>query len=375
MNKIKTVKHLRYLLILILSLTLFFSTERALTQESPVKAKPAVNPKFLKLEALLKENPDSLAHRELLAEEYFRAKQYDRVTSLLNPYTNVISTTALLNLASAFRAQKNYSSQVQVIRLVVRKDPESHQPHTILGHALLELAKNTRDPESQKKFQDEAIGSLRSSIRIRPDYKPAYDSLLNFFVENKNNYESRVLAQDMLKRFGQRPELLSELCRLYSTDNYLDQAIESCRAAIQSAPNSTDNHVYLALAYRDSKKESLAAQTLVKAAKKFPQSEFVQRSTGEYYFEQKNYPVAARYYQQAVVIEPKSAASHLGLAQSLFESEKIDESLPHFIKACELDSTKVSGILEAAAKVRQKGQTVLASKFSNGGYSCRAKGP
>jgi tetratricopeptide (TPR) repeat protein len=205
---------------------------------------------------------------------------------------------------------------------------------------------------------------------MRPKFKPAFDSLYALLVEMKASGDARDTLVEGLEKFGHRPELMKEMCRLDSTDGYVTQALQSCREAIHLAPTYPDNYVYLSQSFFDQKENVQAEQELVGAAKRFPASEFVQWSTGTVFMKKKNYPVSVRYYGQAVKADPNSSRAAFGYAQALFESGKEKEALDVFRRACKMDpATVVEPFFAASSRLRQKGNP-LATEYKEAASGC-----
>lgn len=307
------------------------------------------------LKAQLANQPNNLPLRESVAKHLYDAGAHQDVVNTLNPYTNVIGVPSFLILAGSYKELGDFLNQVRVLDLLQNKDSENHLNHFILADARLLLAESLKDEMAKKKEEDRAIHNLRQAISLNPGYKPAYDKLLTIFIKNQNNYESRTLITTMIGRFKDRPEFYIDLCRLYSTDGFLNQAVESCTKAIELAPNFPDSYAYLAQSLKDQDKNDEAARQLTQAAQRFPKSEFVQRAAGQFYMLRENHPVAARYFRQATNADPSSVTSQLGLAQSLFSSEQFTPSLKAFSVACRLDPQATLPIFQAAAAhLRQK---------------------
>ncbi len=302
-----------------------------------------------------------LHQREAQAKKYEQNQNYAKVIELLNPYSEQISLESQLILAGAYGRQKNYEHQVRILRMVVNRDPQNHLSHFILGDALL-----------AQKEEAEAIQSFRQAIRLNSNFKPAYDALLNIFVANDNRHEARLILDDLLKHFGQRPEILNDLCRLYAIDGFLTQAIDFCQIGITRSPQFPDNYVYLAQAHNDRDNTDEAERILRSAADRFPQSELAQWGAGDFFYHQKNYPVAARYFQAAVKSSPDSGRSHHGLAQSLIELAQAEKALEHFERACQLNAAHVSDIQAVSRRLRSQGDISLAQRYSALLSSCRA---
>lgn len=314
----------------------------------------------------------STQEREQRAKSFLKAGKFDKVIELLNPYTEQVSATSLLDLAGAYHEKSDYQNEVRILKFVSQKDEENPQIYFILGHAVLNQMNKEKDLDNKKKLESEAIVHFRTAVDKKPKFKPAYEALLNVFVKNESNYEARGVLNDMIKRFGKRPQYLNDLCRLYSIDGYLNQAIETCTEAIKISRDYPDNYVYLAQSYFDKKMEDKSGRIITLAAQKFTKSEIVQWAAGRFYSEKKNFPVAAKYFDVAVRADSEQSRSRLGLATALFSTEKYEDALPHYLKACQLDHSAVEQFELAASKLRHADKDRLAKKYSQQIYRCKA---
>jgi len=240
------------------------------------------------MEADLKANPGHLNTRIELANYYLKQKSFAKVVELLNAYTDQLNSSGFLALANAYSNRKEYLDEVRVLNLLTQKEPEDFHWHFLLGQAYLKEINIQGDITKKKDLVTSAIQSFRKALSIQPDYKPAFDVLLTTFLQQKNNNEARELIQDGISKYGARPELLHEICRLDSMDGFLDSALKSCREAIKLSPDFPDNYVFLIQALNDIKEEKKADADAVAAAKKFPKSEFVQWAAGTLFFKRNN---------------------------------------------------------------------------------------
>lgn len=325
------------------------------------------------MESEIKKNPNRLSTRIQLANVYLKQKNFERVIALLNSYTDQLPSQGFLALATAYSKRDDYANEVRVLGLLADKEDSDFHWRLLLGQALLKQASAQTDLERKEKSGISAIQQLRKAIQLEPNYKPAYDLLLNTLLQMKANNESRELLYEGINKFGDRPELYRELCRLDANDGFLDQAVNNCRRGIKLAPNYPDNYVFLVQALTDQQEDQLAETDIVSAARKFQKSEFVQWAAGTLYLRKKNYPVAARYFQTAVKANPKAGRSQFGLAQSLFESGDEKGSLEHFIKSCELEANSIDTFLSAGGKLKQKGNMELGNKFISSANTCKRK--
>lgn len=312
------------------------------------------------LEAQLKSNPEQLKVREKLARAYLNADQYDKVISTLTAYTEQISIPTHFDLASAYRGKNDSLNEVRVLKSIAARDATIFEAHYNLALAQMKL-----------NNEAEAIEALRLAIGINPGFKPAHETLLKIFIKADNRYEARETLQDMIKRFGKRPELINDLCRLLSIDGFNKQATTECQQAILTSPSYPDNYIYLAQSLKDSEQEGESEKTLLHAARKFPKSEFVQWATGQLYFRKQNYPVAKKYFAAATAADPKSSRALHGLAESGIELGEFESALDQYERACKIDPNLKEAMLTAGSKLRHKKEEVWGKKFSSKSYLCK----
>jgi tetratricopeptide (TPR) repeat protein len=332
---------------------------------------PAAPPKSgAQLESELAKNPRTLTLRVEAANAYTREGKPDKVIELLNSYTDQLDATGFMTLAAAYSNKKDFVNEVRIFTILSAKEDDNFRWHMLLGQAYMKQANSSQAGERKADLFTAAIQQLRRTLQLNKKFKPAYDLLLQTFLAQKDNNEARELINEGLEKFGDRPELNRELCRLDSLDGYLVQAVKSCRHSIELSPSYPDHYVYLVQALRDQGEDNQAERTITTAAQRFAQSEFVQWAAGKVYFLKKNYPVATRYFEAAVKANGKEGRSHFGLAQSLFESGRESEALPHFVVACKSDPSTVETFLTAGSRLKQKGNMDLGSKFISAANNC-----
>jgi tetratricopeptide (TPR) repeat protein len=297
---------------------------------------------------------EGLARVKAAMADYAKG-DYQKVIDRLNPYSEELGNYGLLLLGNAYSKKLLYSDEVRVMHVLYGNNEESYEAQMLLAQALEKQSTITQNAETKVKLQKEAVTNYRNITKIRAKYKPAFDSMLALLIQMNAASEARDTIAEGIQLWGKRPELMKELCRLDSTDGYVAQALQSCREAIKLAPEFPDSYVYLSQSFFDQKENTDAEQALVGAARRFPASEFVQWSAGTVFMKKKNYPVAVRYYGQALKADPISSRSTFGYAQSLFESGKEKEALDYYRKACHMDpATVVEPFFAASAKLRLK---------------------
>lgn len=334
---------------------------------------PALAQDATVLEQKIKANPDNIVARVKLAEIRITEKNFAKATELLDAYTDQLPAAGFRALAFAYSSLKKFEDEVRVLSIIAKKEEENHEWHMLLAHAYLKQAAalDKKEMEKHARLLTAGIQQLRMVLKIQPKYKPAFDLLLKTFIEQKAHNEARELLIEGIQSFGKRPDLFRELCRLDSNDGFLVQAVSNCTESIKISPNYPDHYVFLIQALYDQKEEVKAEKQATAAAKKFPNSEFVQWAAGTMFFRKKNYPVSARYFKAAVKSKPDSGRAQFGLAQALFEAGQEQEALEHFIKACKADNDTVDTFLSSGARLKQRNNTELGTKYTQAAYACR----
>lgn len=342
------------------SLILFFSPAFANTTASPAA-----------LEQQLAQNPDNVKVRTRLAKHYLAESKFDKVIELLNAYTDQLSAEAFRILAFSYSGKNDHANEVRILNLLVAKNEEEYRAHMLLAQAYFKLATTIAEPKRQHDTLTLGIQRLRKTLQLSPKYKPAFDLLLKTFLSQKANNEARELIMEGIEKFGHRPELFRELCKLDSMDGYLPQAVKNCTESISLSRDYPDHYVYLMQTYHDQKEDKKAEKVAVQAGKKFPNSEFVQWASGRLFLERKNYPVASRYFKAAIRAKADSGRAQFGLAQALFEQGDHENALEPFSKACRWDMSTVDAFFAAAGRLKQSGNAALGAKFQQAANLCK----
>lgn len=323
------------------------------------------------LSARLQKFPNNLKLREQTATAYAGENQSAKVIELLNPYTDQLSAQGFFLLASSYSNGKDYANEVRVLKIVAGQNDENYQWHMLLGQAFLKEASITKSIETNRELITGGILELRRALQLNKKFKPAYDALLVTLLQQKNNNEARELLVEGIEKFGDRPELYRELCRLDALDGFLVQAVQHCRISINLSPGFPDHYVYLTQALQDQKEDARAEKEIVEAGRRFPASEFVQWAAGTMFMAKKNYPVAARYFEAAVKAQPTQGRSQFGLAQALFSSGRQDQALPHYKEACRMVPGALDTFLASGSRLKQEGKVDLGTRYLSAAGNCQ----
>lgn len=301
-----------------------------------------------------------VANANPAALDLMKQEKYEEVISLLKSQADNLDSPSLLILAKAYNKTHDYLNEFRVLSNLVTVDEKNYAAHTAIGFY------HIRNKDLKKAGE-----SFRQALGIKKDYRPAYDGLIDVYTQRNNNYELRQIYTDMLNVFGQKSEIISQLCKLHSKENLFETAIEFCNKGIRLQPSNPSNHVYLALVLHSKGDKKQATKILKRAADKFKLSDLAQLSYAEILFKDSNFAVAEKYYSAAMKANPKSPDAARGAAANFIELKKYEEALATFKIACSLDPhNTIKDIRKANNTIRRANLNQWDSKFTAAAENC-----
>ncbi|TNE52237.1 MAG: tetratricopeptide repeat protein [Deltaproteobacteria bacterium] len=102
-------------------------------------------------------------------------------------------------------------------------------------------------------------------------------------------------------------------------------------------PKTVLDYISLSELYFTLKRPKDALKSILKANKKQPRDEYINRLTGTAYLQLENYTKAEEHYRKALKTWNKDSKSIQGLAESLSAQKKYKEAIPYFIDAVKTD--------------------------------------
>jgi tetratricopeptide (TPR) repeat protein len=286
-------------------------------------------------------------------------KQYTDVVAALKPVVDQLPRHGILMLSRAYRATNNLSGELQMLEILLAKNPKDYVVKTQEADVLVKLNR-----------MEEALASYQAAKALNKQYKPAYDGHWKALEKAKDMYEARAVLSDMVKVFGPTPSSQSQLCRLFSTEDFLEKSEENCRKAIELDPKNPDNYVHLGLSLRDQERADDATKLLVDAAKRFPASESVLSAAADLKAAKKDFGDSYELYKKATVADSTSVRSWLGLAKSAHELQKYPEAIEAFTKSCLLDRKTSIHFRSAMTTLKQTGNPAMAAKYLDAEERC-----
>jgi tetratricopeptide (TPR) repeat protein len=293
------------------------------------------------------------------AQTAYKQKDFGKVVSLLSPEIEKLNRESLLLLAKSYSALNKHDPAIKTLNACLALNPKDFEAKTMIGTE--QLAMN-RDAE--------ALITLKEALEINPRSSMAYKALSQYYEKRKNNYELRLLYEDMLAKVGEKPETVTRLCSLCTEDRFYELALKYCQRGIQLSPNEPSNYVYLGITFKETDSKEKAGEALKKAAQDYPQSAFSQLTYAKFLDEQKNFVTSYGLYKKATTADPKSAEAFVGLANSSFELQKYSDSLAAFEKACALDRKILPAFRKAAITLRSMKNSDWLKQFETSIEKC-----
>lgn len=283
---------------------------------------------------------------------YYKHKSWDKALEYFKKANNPTNPEALEWISKACEQKKDYLEQIRALEILIHEKPNIPKYYTQLGTAYLNSEKIPK-----------AIENYKEAIKRAPKYEKAYVELLEVYKKQKNYYEAAILLNDVMNVFGKTERWLSKLCEIKTLQSFYDDAKLICQDAVSRLPRVAENHVYLALAYKNSGAAPQAEKIMLSAGRQFKKSELAQFYAGQFSDESKNWEQSIIFYGQGAKVDPKSTRCHLGLAQALYEINEYAKSLAAFSKACALDNNVDNEIRKYAGLLRMKNKNDWYSKF------------
>jgi tetratricopeptide (TPR) repeat protein len=312
------------------------------------------------LKTELAKSPSNLKAKARLAELYFQNSQYAEVVQLLKADAELLPRASLIILGKAYGEVQDKPNQGRILEHLTGLNPRDYEAFTLLGEYFITM-----------KQDEDAIRNLRQALNIKPNYKLALEDLLLIYQGKNNNFEMRLIYQDLIKHFGKKPEYVSRLCKIHTVDGFYDTAKKYCRAGAKIDSKNPENYLYLAYIEQSLGNASGAVKIIKTAMQRFPDSDIVLSSYAAILIRQKNFAGAEKYFLQATKINGEYFDSQIGLANSSFESKDYEISLNAYKKACKIEPHKSARELKRAANfIRYKSVAKWEDAFNGALETC-----
>lgn len=268
----------------------------------------------------------------------------------------------LTDLAKAYSTIGNSTGAIKAYTAILAIAPKSPEVLTAIGAEQIKMGKESDGKQT-----------LKSALEINKKYFPAYRHLIKLYEDRKNRYELRMIYTDLVLIFGKKPEYITNLCDLTTTEGLYDQAKEHCESGMKLNPKEPKNFINMGLISRETGNDEDAENRLKTAADQFPNSELALITYAQDQDQKKNFVVSYNYYKKTIALNPSSTDALLGLATASFEIQKYQEALDIFTKACSLDIKTLSHFRKATNTLRLMKNADWLSKFEVAQQVCGIK--
>lgn len=312
-----------------------------------------------KIENLESKSTKSKKDYIAIADLYTKQKKYEKAIENLKLANKPQSIEVQDRLARVYNLLDNTAEEVRALELIRTEGKASPSQLSRLGDGYVKL----------KKIK-EALPIYREAIEKAPKYEKSYKGLFNVFVEMNNYYDARLVILEVLEKFGEKKEWLTIFCKIEIEQNYHDNAKQICQKAIKKDPKNPDNHVYLALAFKNTENEDQARKILNNAAKQFKKSEVTQWNAGQMNCSIKNWEQAVTRFKACIKANSESGRCHLDLGKAQFELKKYDIALESLKKSCAYIKSSEVEIRRLSYDLDKNKEAVMAKKYYKSTEQC-----
>jgi len=220
-----------------------------------------------------------------------------------------------------------------------------------------------------KKDYKKAVQILNGLLKEKPNHFKAGWLLYKALTPLNAAEDIRITLENLYKLKPDDIDVLSELCKTYYHQKYLNKAVKTCKEAIRKDSSYPSNHINLAFTYWDYGKTNIALNIIKTTIKKFPKSSEALEAAGTLFHKNKNPKQSLEMYLKSVklqtdVLGAEDAKPHLAVADIYFKEKKFDLALKHYEQSCLLDPHNAKAKLrEATTKLRLLTNEDWSSKY------------
>jgi tetratricopeptide (TPR) repeat protein len=254
-------------------------------------------------------------------------------------------------------AQGKRTEAVDLLRVLVKKDPRNPDARLLLGSLLMEAGDRA-----------ESIAQLSEAVRLRPKSAEAHNALgeaYNTFGETKSARAEFERAVELDGRHAQAHVNLAEALMsegdAQSAMPHLDQAIR----LFGQKPEAGYPHYLRAKVYSDSRDFAKAAAELEQAVARKPDFAEAWSDLGEARKNLSDDEEALAAFRKAVELSPDDAVAERRFGAALLERGKAHDAVGYLDRAVRLDPQDQSALNALQRALRQDGQTERADVVKN----------
>lgn len=310
--------------------------------------------------------------------DLYKAKKYQQITDSYGVNYLNLGYNELILLSESYKKLENTERHIKILKHLDTKKPNYFKIHLAIADASKDkVYKAILKGDDYKTYQQaltDAVEFYRSSIQLSPKVIAPYQGLMRIYKDQENVPEGLALTKTMLAQFGEKPEIVLDLCEWTRKFGLVAQTQKACLRASQLLPNSPKPLVNVALSIRDSGETEKYQEEILKTFEKFPNDEDVIDLVGEIHVVNKDYLNAEKVLSKNK--NSKKESSRLNLLTAMYENEKYEESLAYFAESCSVVNEQRRNLLRyfetRLRRLEINGQEALAFKFQRELNSCRS---
>ena len=277
-------------------------------------------------------NPGLINGRVLLAELYFREKEFGLARNQVEKVLEILPDhyQATLILGNCYMYEKDYPASEKLFQKLIRLEPDNPSGHYRMGLLLRTQGLN-----------DQALGSFEKVLALNPKLLDALINIVMIYV-TENRYEEAVaLCDKRLAADGDDNLYAAKLWDIkggiYQAKKESAEAELSYKKAIQIAPEFMGAYYSLARLYISEKKTDDAVSQFNTILTHDPKAFSPHMLLGVIYYTQREFELAEKHYRAALAVKPDSPMAANNLAYLLaVQGKDLETAMSLAVKAREL---------------------------------------
>lgn len=226
--------------------------------------------------------------------------------------------------ADAALAKKDPKKAEKLLRELVASEPDEPLFHWKLGYAL-----------SESQQYAKAIPEFKKALKLDPENIAAVGCLGRAYVELGKWKEAEITLRKRLELEENPPYYVFLAHVLMQTDRF-DEAIDTCRKALDLDPQFAEAYLNIGLAYRRKRKMDEAIEAFRNAIIFDSKYSLAYRELGLTYFARGEFVAAGAALEECLKLDKDDAWGHLYLALCLQHMRDDRKAGIHFAKAAQL---------------------------------------
>jgi tetratricopeptide (TPR) repeat protein len=323
------------------------------------------------LEANIRKDSQNLTSALFLIQHYYSKKQWADVIRIGQPLNEKLDKDYQIMLAEAYILTKDGVGAQNVLGFFHSKKGATGLSKMLESKAFVLVAQKEKLDPVKKMIALKAIGSLREAITLEPKNEDLYIEWINVLREFWTPFALDALnvVKVMEQASDDYESHIPLKCELYVKANLWDPGVVSCKRAINLNPRDVLSHLYFVEAQRVKVGIDEARRLLILYSAKFPESYDAQVHMAHFYFEEKNYVLAANFYKKALALNKEDPTAILNLAESEFQTQQYATALENFRLHCSRARMVASEFKDATKQLRSNPK--LHRKYETAMSTCR----